>query len=48
MKKRYIMEYLEKGRTQEIIYSESLKEARQEAARRAKIKNITEYSVIAG
>lgn len=46
--KRYIMEYLEHGRTQRVIYANSLKEARQKAANIARINNITEYSVYAG
>lgn len=46
--KRYIMEYLEAGRTQRVIYAESLKEARQKAANIAKFNNITEHSVYAG
>ena len=46
--KRYIMEYLKPGRTQRIIYADSLKEARQKAANIARISNITEYSVYAG
>ena len=53
--KRFVMEYLEKythlngrnpgGRTQEVIFAETLKQARQEAKRRADIKGIDEYYV---
>ena len=53
--KRFVMEYLEKythiigrspsSRVQEVIFAETLKQARQEAKRRAAIKGIDEYYV---
>lgn len=45
--KRYIMEYLEKSRTQRVIFANSLKEAKQKAKEIAKINGITEYYVYA-
>jgi long-subunit acyl-CoA synthetase (AMP-forming) len=48
MKKRFIMEYLECGRTQQIIYADTRKEANKIAAGLAKLRGITEYSVRVG
>ncbi len=45
--KRYIMEYLERGRTQQVIMAETIKEARKIAANLARMRGIAEYYVYA-
>lgn len=46
--RRYIMEYLEKGRTQQVIFANTLKEAKQKASIIAKSRGISEFYVYAG
>ncbi len=46
-KRRYIMEYLDRGRTQQVIMAENIKEARKKAARLAHMRGIKEYYVYA-
>ena len=46
--KRYIMEYLQRGRTQQVIMAENIKEARKIAAYLAHMRGVTEYYVYAG
>jgi hypothetical protein len=46
--KRYIMEYLERSRTQQVIMAENIKEARKIAAHLAHMRGVTEYYVYAG
>jgi hypothetical protein len=47
-RKRYIMEYLEGSRTQQVIMAENIKEARKIAAHLAHTRGVTEYYVYAG
>lgn len=46
-RKRYIMEYLERGGVQQVIMTENIKEARKIAAYFAKMRGIKEYYVYA-
>jgi len=47
-RRRYIMEYLDRGRTQQVIMAENIKEARKIAAHLARMRGVTEYWVYAG
>ena len=47
-RKRYIMEYLDRGRTQQVIMAENIKEARKIAAHLAHMRGVTEYYVYTG
>jgi hypothetical protein len=46
--KRYIMEYLDKGRVQQIIFADNMKEAKEKAKFYASQRNIEEYYVRLG
>jgi UDP-3-O-[3-hydroxymyristoyl] glucosamine N-acyltransferase len=46
-RKRYIMEYLERGGMQQVIMAANIKEARKMAARLAELRGIKEYYVYA-
>lgn len=46
--KRFIMEYIENGRTQQVLYADNIKKARKAAKTIAELRGITEYYVYAG